>query len=369
MPGTVVIPGKRDPWEYVLPQLITQMALAHIGQKMKLETAEKITKIKSDYAKASKPENVPEGFFTFFDGDKWQVKETAQFKRNLKEAEQHYKLTVEKGIPAYEEVTKQEPGPRRLTPLGFVGGTQKRARYMQPTESPMGKEVKYRRDLAPRAQEVMVHGRPALLNPDGTIKPLTKDTAYKPDIFEYTSGPRKGEQFYLDPGAKIPDNAKRVSPVSTKVEITQGKVLPAGEAGKLGEIDAYTSTMNQITRMIGTGQIDTGPFEFVKEKLDNWGVMPKEERIKLRTLVARLPGLMYAMRGKQLSDKELEVALKMMPRMEMDEKAFKIALDNFSDYMQKVLKGKTAAFKGAGYNVEGLGGGKSTQPPLDSFFR
>ena len=122
--------------------------------------------------------------------------------------------------------------------------------------------------------------------------------------------------------------------------------------------------------MVKQDKLDTGPFEFIKKRADDWGVLPKKERIELRTLVARLPGLMYAMRGKQLSDKELEVALEMMPKMSQDETAFAISLKNFGAYMTEILAGKKAAFGGAGYGTGAFGEtppSAKKRPPLSSF--
>ena len=134
----------------------------------------------------------------------------------------------------------------------------------------------------------------------------------------------------------------------------EGKIMPAEQVGKMGEFKAYTDTLNEIDEMVRSGKADTGPFEFINKRLDNWGIMPKAERIELRNMVARLPGIMYAMRGKQLSDKELEVALNMMPRMEQDDTAFAISLRKFNDYLKLILKGREKAFKGAGYKVPSL---------------
>jgi hypothetical protein len=147
------------------------------------------------------------------------------------------------------------------------------------------------------------------------------------------------------------DIIEGIKPPST----SEGKVLTSSEVKQMSEFDAYQKTTDQIIKMVDAGSAKhTGPFEFIRKIRDNWGIMPNEERIKLRTLVARLPGLMYAMRGKQLSDKELEVAMDMMPKMKMDDVAFKVALDTFTDYMQLMLKGRIRAFKEAGYKVESV---------------
>jgi hypothetical protein len=151
-------------------------------------------------------------------------------------------------------------------------------------------------------------------------------------------------------------------PETSKTEDKE-RILPAEQVNKIGEFSTYIDTMNQIQGMINSGKVDTGPFEFIKKRLDNWGVAPKKDRIELRTIVARLPGLMYAMRGKQLSDKELQVALEMMPKMSSDETVFAIETKNFNDYMIKILKGKEKAFQEAGYSS-----GSNKKPPLDSYF-
>ena len=153
-----------------------------------------------------------------------------------------------------------------------------------------------------------------------------------------------------------------------------GKILPAGQVEKIGEFGAYISTMDEIQGMVDAGEIDsagftaidlltkkTGPLEFIRKRVDNWGILPNEKRIELRALVARLPGLMYAMRGKQLSNKELKVALDMIPQMDLADDAFKIQLKKFNQYIGQILKGKKKAFGGAGYDtgafkdIKGLG--------------
>jgi hypothetical protein len=140
---------------------------------------------------------------------------------------------------------------------------------------------------------------------------------------------------------------------------------------KIGEMEAYNQTLRQIDNIVGKGKVEgkslTGPFEFMSNIVDKYDVadLGDEDRINLRTLVARLPGVMYAMRGKQLSDKELEVALKMMPTMDMEDKAFAIALTNFSDYMNRILKSKSKAFEEAGYKPPAGSGGKSVSDMSD----
>lgn len=171
-------------------------------------------------------------------------------------------------------------------------------------------------------------------------------------IGEYTGEPTdnlSGVTGWKETGAGGP----RYKP-TTNVNI-DNKIMPATEVSKIGEFKAYQDTMTEIETIIDKGEGNvTGPFEFIKKRVDNWGVMPSKERITMRSLVSRLPGLMYAMRGKQLSDKELEVALDMMPQMNMDEVAFGIQLKKFNEYMDTILQGKKEAFGGAGYKTGGF---------------
>jgi len=178
--------------------------------------------------------------------------------------------------------------------------------------------------------------------------------------------------IHLKPGVEPPKTktgGEYVPHSAPLVKIDMEKKMPAEQVSKIGEFEAYQTTMAEIENIIKTKKFDTGPFEFIKKRIDNWGIMPDKERVQLRTLVARLPGLMYAMRGKQLSDKELEVAREMMPKMSSTETVFAIETKNFLDYMNMVLSGKEKAFKGAGYNVGGFEKSekKDKRPPLSSY--
>lgn len=167
-----------------------------------------------------------------------------------------------------------------------------------------------------------------------------------PDRVEYAGNISK---LATERGMIIESDGKGGTTIRTNVP--QRKRMPAGEVSKTGEFGAYIKTMDELDQMIASGKLHSGPLEFIYHKADDWGVMPKKERIQMRALVARLPGLMYAMRGKQLSDKELEVALKMMPQMHMGDVAFKETLLQFRNYLNLILAGKREAYKGAKYDV------------------
>jgi hypothetical protein len=132
----------------------------------------------------------------------------------------------------------------------------------------------------------------------------------------------------------------------------QGRVLPAEEAGKLGEARSYTNTMEELKTMVQGKKIDTGPLEFIKEKWDNWTGLGPKERLRLRAITARLPGVLYSMRGKQLSDKELEVGMKMMPKMNTQEEVFANDLSAFEEYISMTREERVKAFADAGYRMD-----------------
>jgi len=202
---------------------------------------------------------------------------------------------------------------------------------------------------------------------------------HKQDIIAETvlaDGTVVQKAFSLAPGDELPAGWKKV-PAETVIE----KQLPAQLVSQIGEYGAYVATLEEINNMISSGEVDTGPLEIFRKAFDNWGLSKymsatkkgtkgRTDRIKLRAIVARLPGLLYAMRGKQLSDKELQIALDMMPKMSQDEETFGIQTQKFEDYMNTILKGKWDAFKNEGYNV---GAFKNLVKPeasdLDAFWK
>jgi hypothetical protein len=204
-----------------------------------------------------------------------------------------------------------------------------------------------------KAQIEKLKAEQGLLGKWGAIKKGI-DASGKPIFFQTNQA---GETRIVGGVKPTPEKGMKIyDPTTGNLMIDMGgkaseKVLPAGEVGKLGEFEAYTKTLEDIEKIVKSGKADTGPFEFIKKRLDNWGIMPSSERIRLRSTVARLPGVMYAMRGKQLSDKELQVALEMMPQMSMSDEAFGITLRAFSGYLDMILKGRKKAFREAGYRM------------------
>lgn len=166
----------------------------------------------------------------------------------------------------------------------------------------------------------------------------------KPSDMEVWVNPETKERKSVMKGTAMPAPWKPLPK-----EIVATKTLPSGEVGGLAELDIYRGTMVDIEQYLKKGL--TGPGEMVRRRLSEWGVWSDEDTSDLRALVARLPGLMYAMRGKQLSDKELEVALQMMPQMQLAPREFNARFKRFKQYMETAIKKKRKTFREFGYAV------------------
>ena len=276
-----------------------------------------------------------------------------EYVENKREKEPDFKLTPASALKITETIGANEP----RWQMAILGMIQKM-------------------NLGPKEPEIInvPQGTDMLSISGNKVTPIysnEKDLKQQADIEKYEYAKEQYKKgIGPDPGSLTEWIKSIKKSGATSVNVNTGKTLPAEQAGKIGEFATYVETIDQIQMMVDKGTIDTGPFEFIKKRADDWGVLPKKTRIELRTLVARLPGLMYAMRGKQLSDKELEVALEMMPKMSQDETAFAISLKNFGAYMLEVLAGKKAAFSGSGYSTGGFPQQDSKgRPPLSSFER
>jgi len=215
----------------------------------------------------------------------------------------------------------------------------------------------------PEKDLIGVSGTDVVILREGKEKPA--DSPHKiGDLRKYERNGKKITEHW-DGEKWAPLSESDVTTPSTNVTIDMRKPLPASTVEKAGEMQAYKATINSILDMAKEKKLDTGPLEFLKEIADNLGVpfLSSTARMNLRALVSRLPGLMYAMRGKQLSDKELEVALKMMPKMNQDEEAFMVNLVQFEDYMNKVTEGKWNAFRKSGYKYDVFAPEKGDKKP------
>lgn len=77
----------------------------------------------------------------------------------------------------------------------------------------------------------------------------------------------------------------------------------------------------------------------------------RTQRIDIRAETASLIGLLYAMHGKQLSDRELERALEYFPVMATGDKDYLVKLRNFKQRLDSILEENVRAYGEAGYDI------------------
>ena len=137
--------------------------------------------------------------------------------------------------------------------------------------------------------------------------------------------------------------------------------------------DISEGAMNNIASFVEQGGIDalpTGPEELITQYMDKWGVAANQRRIQLRAYMAHYTQAIYNMRGKQISNVELDLALKQLPTMNDAPLAFVTKFKEFQLALRNGVKNTIAARKAAGYDVgdlEAFYEGMQKQPLLDAF--
>lgn len=137
--------------------------------------------------------------------------------------------------------------------------------------------------------------------------------------------------------------------------------------------DISEGAMSNIASFVEEGGIDalpTGPQELFTQYMDKWGVAANQRRIQLRAYMAHYTQAIYNMRGKQISNVELDLALKQLPTMNDAPLAFVTKFREFQKALRDGVKNTITARKAAGYDVgdlEAFYAGMQKQPLIDSF--
>jgi len=139
--------------------------------------------------------------------------------------------------------------------------------------------------------------------------------------------------------------------------------VPAGEVGNIGQAQSFGTIANRtVDTMMGyivdknggvnLDRLPVGPVgEVFNKRMDKYGIAPDAARIQLRNGLNRMIEIMYAIRGKQLSDKEVALAQDTLAAMNESPTQFLVKFAEFQAYMRDMLTGKVEALKKADYDV------------------
>jgi hypothetical protein len=107
---------------------------------------------------------------------------------------------------------------------------------------------------------------------------------------------------------------------------------------------------------INLDRLPVGPIgEPFRKRMDKYGIKAEEERIRLRATTIKLLKAMYAVSGKQLSDKEIALVMQEYVTMEDSPLQFVTKLSQMQRNIIRDAESSVESFKAAGYDIGELG--------------
>jgi len=150
--------------------------------------------------------------------------------------------------------------------------------------------------------------------------------------------------------------AERQAGIVKATEAEKRRLIP-GEGVK--ELGATQKVLDRIDRIKGIFAKHTnkdislvGKMDFLREVGDSFDAFAEPDRIELRNLTAQLTESMYDTRGKQLSDREIKIAEKLIPKMGSQPVEYLTNLRAFQDYIEGAAKANKGAWERAGYTMD-----------------
>lgn len=151
-------------------------------------------------------------------------------------------------------------------------------------------------------------------------------------------------------------DAERQAATTKAIEAEKRRLIPSEGVKELG---ATQKVLDRIDRIKGIFAKHTnkdvslvGKMEFLREVGDSFDAFAEPDRIELRNLTAQLTESMYDTRGKQLSDKEIKTAEKLIPKMSSQTVGYLTNLRAFQDYIEGASRANKAAWERAGYTMD-----------------
>ena len=153
-------------------------------------------------------------------------------------------------------------------------------------------------------------------------------------------------------GSDTIEQAHEASRYHERPRITQETTLNA--VGSRNLIASGISPMFEIMNR-REGADMTGPFDAVKEKIDQYGIpfFSDQDRVALRGYQDALMDILYKMRGKQLAAVEIQKAKHLMPDTKLDEEAFRTQMDVFTNYVMHTAMGNLSTLHRVGIDIGG----------------
>jgi len=200
----------------------------------------------------------------------------------------------------------------------------------------------------PEAQEKILEASPETLF-ESVIKGRQKRQEME-GIFNLMQGGEAGAGM---PEGVLEPQTVAVGPSGTTVTIGKKTQVPSGERQQINQFKSVLATAERIKKSFKPEYV--GWWE--EKTVDIREVLPSEiggmspEEVAWRNDLTALIESMYAMSGKQLSDKEMAIIGRMLPRGKLTAETFPAALDRFIFRLTERLELTESALRGAGFRM------------------
>ena len=154
--------------------------------------------------------------------------------------------------------------------------------------------------------------------------------------------------------ARPTSNASSVDAAKERIRHWDRPRVQQEKIDSWGKTLAFNTTVNSIYDILENpeaGKHLTGPADPVRKVLENLGIWVSTDRVALRSKAAQLWEILYAVRGKQLSDFEIKLAKDMFAALNQPSEVFEARLDEFSRYTHGAIINSIRAETMAGRDV------------------
>jgi len=130
--------------------------------------------------------------------------------------------------------------------------------------------------------------------------------------------------------------------------------LPMEMIESLGKMANFQSTMDVIFETLDNPDVSrhvTGPAKPIRDALEELGLWVDTDRVALRSRAIQMWEILYATRGKQLSDKEIKMSEEFFASVKLPREVFEVRLHEFSRYIYNTQISSLRAHKTSGTDI------------------